>query len=272
MPDRNKDKIFRALDRPFGRPILAICGSLYRTAARRRPCFVWYENEQWIHKDPDGYLVEPQITLSSIRRYREEITDVFLHTYRPCAGDVMLECGAYTGAVSLLLSELAGPTGRVVAIEAHPKSFACLTEMGRRNHLTNVVPLQCAVSNAAGVVRITHKNSGVENTIVAGEGGIEVQTRTIDEIIHELGIERVSFIKMNIEGAETAALCGARKTLRITQHLAVSCHDFLAGAGGPAMRTKADVLKLLESTSFKITSRPNDPRPWIRDFLYADRP
>ena len=130
--------------------------------------------------------------------------------------------------------------------------------------------MQCAVSNAAGVVRIT-QNSGVANTIVGGEGDIEVRTR-IDEIIHELGIERVSFIKMNIEGAETAALCGARETLRITQHLAVSCHDFLAGEGGPAMRTKADVRNLLESAGFKITSRPNDPRPAIRDFLYADRP
>jgi FkbM family methyltransferase len=184
---------------------------------------------------------------------------------------VVLDCGAYTGWKTLFFSELVGPTGRVVAIEAHPASFACLTEMCRRNHLTNVTPLKCAVSDAAGTAQITDTTRSQANTIVAGDVGIAVPTRTLDDIIKELGIMRVALIKMNIEGAEAAAFRGATEKLRITQHVAVFCHDFFVDEGGPAMRTKAEVRRLLEAAGFKITTRPDDPRLWIKDFLYADR-
>ncbi len=267
----NRYQIFKMLDRPVTRPILALCGSLYRTASFRRPAFVWYKNGQWIHKERAGYLVERQIMLRPIRHFHAINTDTFLHSYQVRPGDVVLDCGAYTGWVTLFFSELVGPTGRVVAIEAHPVSFACLAEMCRRNHLTNVVLLQCAVSDAAGTAHITDTTRSQANTIVAGDAGIEVPTRTLDDIVKELGVESVALIKMNIEGAETAALKGATETLRITQHLAVSCHDFFVAIGGPAMRTKAEVRSLLESTGFKITTRSNDPRVWIKDFLYADR-
>ncbi len=266
-----RHKIFRMLDRPVGRPILALCGSLYRTASFRRPAFVWHKNGQWIHKEQAGYLVERQIMLHPITDFHVMNTDIFLHSYRIRPGDVVLDCGAYTGWETLFFSELVGPTGRVVAIEAHPASFACLTEMCRRNHLTNVTPLKCAVSDAAGTAQITDTTRSQANTIVAGDVGIAVSTRTLDDIIKELGIMRVALIKMNIEGAEAAAFRGATETLRITEHVAVSCHDFFVDEGGPAMRTKAEVRKLLEAAGFKITTRPDDPRLWIKDFLYADR-
>ena len=259
------------LDRPLGRPILSLCGSIYRTISFRRPASVWYKNGQWIHKEPAGYLVERQIMLRPIKHFHAINTDTFLHSYRVRSGDVVLDCGAYTGWETLFFSELVGPTGRVVAIEAHPVGFACLAEMCRRNHLTNVVLLQCAISDAAGTAHITDTTRSQANTIVAGDAGIEVPTRTLDDIVKELGIERVALIKMNIEGAETAALKGAAETLRLAQHVAVSCHDFFVNVGGPAMRTKAEVRSLLAAAGFKITTRPDDPRPWIKDFLYADR-
>lgn len=267
----SRHQVFRMLDRPLGRSILALCGSLYRTASFRRPAFVWYRNGQWIHKEPAGYLVERQIMLHPIRDFHAMNTDIFLHAYRIHPGDVVLDCGAYTGWETLFFSELVGPAGRVIAIEAHPVSFACLTEMCRRNHLTNVTPVQCAVSDTAGTAQITDTTRCQANTIVAGDSGIEVPTRRLDDVVSELGIKRVALIKMNIEGAEAPAFRGAAETLRVTQHVAVSCHDFFADIGGPAMRTKAEVRTLLETAGFKITTRPDDPRPWIRDFLYADR-
>ncbi|MCL4401687.1 MAG: FkbM family methyltransferase, partial [Acidobacteria bacterium] len=43
--------------------------------------------------------------------------------------------------------------------------------------------------------------------------GVQVPLTTIDTLVAELKLERVDYIKMDIEGAERKALAGARKTL-----------------------------------------------------------
>lgn len=83
----------------------------------------------------------------------------------------------------------------------------------------------------------------------------------------------VDYQKMNIEGAELPALEGMGLTLGITRHVCISCHDYMADAGGDhATRTKDGVRRILEERGFTISARPNDPRPWVRDYLYGTRP
>jgi len=263
--------IYNALNHPLTRPLLAVAATITKSVKSSQPCFVWYKGGQWIHRHPDGYLVERQVMLRSIAEFHATNTDYFLHSYRLRPGDIAIDGGACTGWETLLFSGLVGPSGRVVAIEAHPMTYRCLTEMCRRNQLSNVVPLQCAVADEAGTVAITDFDDQEVNTIAGGSGVIPVKVRTIDDVVSELGIERVDLIKLNIEGSELNALRGAQGTLPIAQHLAVACHDFLADEFGENMRTKAKVRSLLEEAGFRITERPDDPRPWVRDFVYADR-
>jgi len=61
------------------------------------------------------------------------------------------------------------------------------------------------------------RHSGIQNT-----GGIKVEVVDLDSM---LAGERVTYIKMNIEAAEPAALEGARNTiLKWKPRLAVSCY------------------------------------------------
>jgi len=78
---------------------------------------------------------------------------------------------------------------------------------------------------------------------------------------------------MNIEGAESKALAGFRRGLLHTEHVAISCHDFLAEdrRGSASMRTKAHVRAVLENSGFTVRTRNHDDRPWIRDFVYGRR-
>ncbi len=49
--------------------------------------------------------------------------------------------------------------------------------------------------------------------VSAGSRKIEVAAVTLDEILPQLGLSRIDYLKMDIEGAERHALTGAMKTL-----------------------------------------------------------
>jgi len=134
------------------------------------------------------------------------------------AGDVVLDCGANVGVYTR--HALQAGAALVVAIEPAPPSLECL----RRNLAAEV---------AAGRVIICPK--GVwdredwltlyidpQNTAAASFLNQDPKARavervpltTIDTLVSELGLERVDFIKMDIEGAEPNALRGAAQTIR----------------------------------------------------------
>ena len=53
---------------------------------------------------------------------------------------------------------------------------------------------------------------------------IEVETVLLDDIINELKIKKIDFLKIDIEGAELEALKGAEKSLKITRNIAMELH------------------------------------------------
>src|SRR5437588_11319449 len=121
--------------------------------------------------------------------------------------------------------------------EAHPVTFRCLRLFCEWNDLRNVTPLNNAVVDVAGPVAIGSGEQWQANTI--GSGSATVPGLTLDELVKRENLQCIHFLKMNIEGAEAAAVKGMDAVFRITQTLCSSCHDFRANAGdGEAFRTK----------------------------------
>jgi FkbM family methyltransferase len=130
------------------------------------------------------------------------------------SGDVVFDCGAHVGVFTRVA--IAAGAKLVVAVEPAPRNLECL----RRNmapeiaagrvvviaegvwHQTGTLPLHMDPSNSAG------------NSLLTGEKprpvNIEVPLTTVDLLVQRLKLERVDFIKMDIEGAEQNALKGAR--------------------------------------------------------------
>ena len=142
-------------------------------------------------------------------------------------GAVCWDVGAERGWFSLLMGRLVGPSGRVDAFEAFPPTFAKLEANIALNEFTWVHPHSIAVSDRPGrmgfvpaeklVVSVDYLQdaSGYGYlTADANPEAIEVATITLDQHAEETGIDRLDFIKMDIEGAEVAALEGARRTIR----------------------------------------------------------
>jgi FkbM family methyltransferase len=207
--------------------------------------------------------------------YASDTSDYWFQHYRPQEGDVIIDVGAGHGEDTLTFSRAVGSTGRVIAIEAHPLSFAILKEFCRLNRLANVRPLQLALMDRPGTVRMAEsEGSWAENAVVSDEAssGIQVRASTLNEICDQHGVKDVAFLKMNIEGAERQALLGMEAVMPRVRQICVACHDFRSELGhGEQFRTRAFVEQFLIGRGFALASRPADPRDFVRDHVFGLR-
>jgi FkbM family methyltransferase len=260
------------LDRPGGRWLLPLPASIWVSVDRRAPCLVYWRDGAWIHRYRGAKIPHASLGRASPPSvFTAEAREIFLYEYTPRAGDTVFDIGAGIGAETLLFSRLVGPLGRVVSLEAHPRTYERLARLCAANRLGNVIPLQVAASDADGEGAISDVEHYLQNTVLdVDRGGIEVQARRIDTIAADLGITSIDLLKMNIEGAERLAIRGLESMIARTRHTCISCHDFLAdGAGGEQMRTKAIVRDFLLDHGFRVFTRDDAPEPWTRDYLYG---
>ncbi len=131
-------------------------------------------------------------------------------------GDTVLDCGAHVGVFTAKALELGAR--KVVAIEPEPTNLECL----RRNFAKEILDGRVVVAGIGvwskeGTMQlsIAAKNSGMNSMVErTGDRTVEVAVTTIDRLVESLRLERVDFIKMDIEGAEREALIGAQSTLK----------------------------------------------------------
>ncbi len=137
-------------------------------------------------------------------------------------GNVVIDAGAGFGTFTLLASRLVGPSGRVVAVEPVPDSLAALERTVKANGLDNVTVVPDALAAQEGSITI-HMASGAYSGASACDGvaphgetvrAYQVRATTLDALVTDLGLPKVDFIKMNLEGMEEAALRGGAETLR----------------------------------------------------------
>jgi FkbM family methyltransferase len=267
-------RVFAALDRRLDRRIVAGLGAVYLSARSRGRCAVRYEDGQWVHRYRDGVVVNRALGGPWAALQDRIGSDTFLYGYTPGPGDTVLDLGAGVGGEVRLFSRLVGPAGRVICVEAHPATFECLLRTVALNRLPNVTALQCAATGTAGMFHLADDPvRHAHNSLTEHPGGVEVTGRPLAELVRLTRVDRIDLLKMNIEGAELPVLASAGDTLGLVDNLVVSCHDFLADAGGdPALRTFAPVTALLRDAGFVLRTRPRDRRPWIPYYVYASRP
>lgn len=133
------------------------------------------------------------------------------------AGDVVLDCGANVGVFTR--ASLKAGAKLIVAIEPAPENIECL----RRNFAKEIEDKRVIVY-PKGVwdkddfleMHVDPHNSAADSFLIHREGAkdtAKLPLTTIDKLTAELALDRVDFIKMDIEGAETRALEGGRATI-----------------------------------------------------------
>lgn len=240
---------------------------------RGDPRRFWVDRDgHWLNIQPEATFVSPDIYTRFYAQVEASVIDYWCAYERPQLGDTIIDVGAGIGDDVVVFSKLVGPTGRVIAIEAHPNTFACLQGTIERSGLTNVVAVQCAIADRDGTLTMSDDSEHLANSVLKVKGGIEVPAKTLDTLLIELGINEVGLLKMNIEGAERPAMAGMTQSAPRIRNVAISCHDFVADAGGgDDFRTREFVRPALEAMGYVVRQRSEPAHPWLRDTLYGTR-
>ena len=142
---------------------------------------------------------------------------VFLRQYLE-KGGVIVDIGAHTGLYTLLLAPL---FSRAVLLEPDPNTFLLLKKNLSINDLVCSTAILAAASDKSGVGQLkvtgkysgTTRLSGADESCAGGDHLIPVKILKLDDVFGEMGIQRISFIKIDTEGHELQVLKGTVNTL-----------------------------------------------------------
>lgn len=183
-------------------------------------------------------------------QWHEPEIDLIAYVVKP--GDTAIDIGANFGVYSYYLSRAVAPHGHVYAFEPMPATCDSFRTIGKVLRFKNVELFERACGDKPGVLNFTvplQENGAIIPGIVhqsarnndrAGkerharfqrQKEVPCEVVVIDDFLPNL--ERVSFIKCDVEGADFYALRGARKTIERNKPLIVTEINpwFLEGFG-----------------------------------------
>ena len=135
-------------------------------------------------------------------------------------GMTVLDVGAHHGLYTLLMSKGVGAHGTVIAFEPSPRECKRLARHLRVNRCRNAVLKQLALGDAATEEDLflvegqqDWCNSLRPPAVEERTSKVRVQVWRVDDVLEKMGISRVDFIKLDVEGAELSFLSGARRLL-----------------------------------------------------------
>jgi FkbM family methyltransferase len=138
---------------------------------------------------------------------------------------VIVDIGAHWGGFSLLFGKLMEGKGKVISFEASKRNFNILRKNICINRLTDIVkPFHFAVGDKETLLKfpLAATSSG-HNSLIRKDlpikGYEEVKQIKLDDFLPDLGIEKIDFLKIDIEGYEYFALKGAEKLIKNSPNL-----------------------------------------------------
>jgi FkbM family methyltransferase len=222
--------------------------------------------------------------------WEPNLTQFMIETIK--SGSTVVDVGANVGYYSLLMSRLVGAAGKVIAIEAATHTFSRLQRNLNLNSCENVSARNLAVAGWKGQIKLFRSPYGELNTgsatVVAYAGADEGSVVECDTLMSILGddTQRVSFIKIDIEGAELPVLTEIltnkdqfMKPLIVVSELSsgnepiieqFQCHGFRCAF----IENEYDIESYLKSVASKRTVRPsglapNKQRPPTADVVFV---
>ena len=220
-----------------------------------------------LHLDRDDPVLSGALTLRVFEL--SELT--FFQKY--CRGGMtFVDIGANIGLYTALAMHQLDSSGRIVSFEPHPQSYKFLQKnIGANQTGARACPhvdafnLAAAPERGQQELRLNPENHA-DNRLYQGtyQGKVEnwealpVEGSSVDDVLAELGLEEVNFVKIDIQGYEQKAISGFQKTLARSRNAFLMSEFWPKGlkeAGGSATEY-LQMLSRLGFTLYELKERP----------------
>jgi FkbM family methyltransferase len=161
-------------------------------------------------------------------------------------GSTYVDVGANVGTLALVGASKVGPRGRVVAIEANPRTAGFLEENVRENGMTQVAVVRAAVGDHEGTITIENRRADDMNQVSTQGSGESVSMHKLDTLLAEL--KTVRLLKVDVEGFEKFVLAGAPRTLAKTDFVFI---EIIAATAEHFGYDASEILDLLKDAGFE---------------------
>lgn len=213
-----------------------------------------------LYLDPDDPVVSGALLLRVYELSEQALFAKYLH------GEMTLvDIGANLGLYTAVSMHHLDAGGRIVAFEPFPQTYEFLQknvaanqDNGRACPRVDTFNLAATPEPSRMDLRLNPENRA-DNRLYHGtyHGKLEqwdtlpVEGRPVDDVLAELGIEEVNFVKIDIQGYEQKAISGFQKTLARSQNVILLSEFWPKGlheSGG----SPHEYLQMLENLGFTL--------------------
>lgn len=176
------------------------------------------------------------------------VSEIYEKHYNIKKGHVIVDIGANIGIFAVKAAKKVGKSGKIIVMEPEKRNLEFLKKNIQANNLNNVIIVPKGVWSERTTKKIFLRGMGGHSFFHKSRSYDYINLDTLDNILKDLNIEKINFIKMDIEGAEIEALKGANTTLKKKINLAISGYHKING--NPTYKA---IISLLKKKGFSVT-------------------
>ena len=175
-------------------------------------------------------------------------------------GNIVVDVGANIGLHTLNMARIVGNTGQVFAFEPDPSNFEILKKNVKINNYKNIILEQKAVGDKHGRTTLYQSDHPGKHRIFPqteqAKSQVQVELTNLDNYFDSDMIDKINFIKIDVEGLEFSVLKGMKNILKNSKKIKI-LFEFMPENTIEVGFTPIELLNYLTSNDFKLYCMDN---------------
>ncbi len=175
-------------------------------------------------------------------------------------GNIVVDVGANIGLHTLNMARIVGNTGQVFAFEPDPSNFEILKKNVKINNYKNIILEQKAVGDKHGRTTLYQSDHPGKHRIFPqteqAKSQVQVELTNLDNYFDSDMIDKINFIKIDVEGLEFSVLKGMKNILKNSKKIKI-LFEFMPENTMEVGFTPIELLNYLTSNDFKLYCMDN---------------